>query len=259
MDGKTLSAEQERALKPRDEFAECKKGCPTLVVVPAGSFTMGSPESEKGKDDERPQHEVTFAKPFAVGKFDVTFAEWDACVEAGACPRASDGGWGRGGRPVINVSWDDTKLYVAWLSRLTGKEYRLLSEAEWEYAARAGTTTRYYWGDDIGKGDANCDGCGSQWDFKQTAPVGSFKPNAFGLYDMHGNVLRWVEDCYHSSYTAAPSDGSAWTTGDCSSRVLRGGNWSGDEWVLRSAFRVGNPNDFRDDGRGFRLGRTLTP
>jgi tripartite-type tricarboxylate transporter receptor subunit TctC len=158
---------------------------------------MGSPESENGHlDDEGPQHAVTIAKPFAVGKFDVTFAEWDACADAGACSRVLDGGWGRSDRPVINVSWDDAKLYVAWLSRMTGKPYHLLSEAEWEYAARARATTAYYWGDDVARGRANCHGCGSEWELIQTSPVGSFKPNAFGLYDMAGNVWQWVEDTY---------------------------------------------------------------
>jgi formylglycine-generating enzyme required for sulfatase activity len=128
--------------------------------------------------------------------------------------------------PVINVSWGDAKQYVGWLSQLTGKEYRLLTEAEWEYAARAGANTRYSWGDDPGMGNANCDGCGSQWDLQQTAPVGSFKPNALGLYDMHGNVWEWVEDSWHENYDSAPTDGSAWLRGGKPSyRVVRGGSW----------------------------------
>ena len=256
-EGISLWPEREHALRVGDEFSECKKGCPTMVVIPAGKITMGSPESEGG-DDERPQHEVTFAKPFAVAKFDVTFAEWDACVEAGACPRARDNGWGRGDRPVINVSWDDAQVYVAWLKRVTRREYRLLSEAEWEYAARAGTTTAYYWGNDIGEGNANCDGCGSQWDGKQTAPVGSFKPNGFGLHDMAGNVWQWVEDCYHDSYEGAPNDGSAWVFGNCSSRVLRGGSWNYLPWGLRAADRVEGSTDYLESGGGFRLGRTFS-
>ena len=132
---------------------------------------------------------LQFAKPFAVSKFEVTFDDWDACVAYGDCnPVVRDSGWGRGRQPVINVTWDDAQRYVAWLSRMTGRTYRLLSEAEWEYAARAGTQTAYSWGDEIGKGNANCHGCGSQWDRRQTAPVGSFAANAFGLYDMLGNV-----------------------------------------------------------------------
>ena len=148
--------------------------------MPAGRFMMGSPEGQ-GNDSERPQHEVTIAKPFAVAKFELTFDEWDACAAHGDCaPHVSDSGWGRGRRPAINVSWDDAQTYVKWLSRITGKAYRLLSEAEYEYAARAGTQTQYPWGDDIklnGKAMANCNGCGSQWDGKQTAPVGSFAAN----------------------------------------------------------------------------------
>src|SRR5262249_38251231 len=147
--------------------------------------------NEEGRsDEESPRHPVTVKTPFAVGKFAVTFDEWDACVAAAACPKAGEP-WGREKMPAVNVTWEDAKQYVRWLSWLTGKEYRLLTEAEWEYAARAGTATRYYWGDEIGKGNANCDGCGSEWDGKQTAPVDSFKPNAFGLHDMAGNVWQW--------------------------------------------------------------------
>ena len=182
--------------------------------------------------------QVAIAKPFAVSKFELTFAEWDACVAHGDCvPHVSDSGWGRGRQPVINVSWDDAQSYVAWLSRITGKEYRLLSEAEYEYAARAGTQTAYPWGDDIGKNNANCDGCGSQWDNKQTAPVGSFAANGFGLYDTVGNVWEWTEDCHHNNYNGAPVDGTAWTGDDCSSRVVRGGSWLYGPPDLRAAFR----------------------
>jgi formylglycine-generating enzyme required for sulfatase activity len=202
---------------------------------------------------------VKIAQPFAVSKFDVTFADWDACVAVGGCPQVSDSGMGRGTKPVINVTWDDAQQYVAWFSQMTGQPYRLLTEAEWEYAARAGTTTAYYWGDEIGKGNANCNACGSQWDNKQTSPVGSFEPNAFGLYDMAGNVLQWLQDCYHDSYNGASTDGLAWTSGDCSSRVLRGGSWGSGPRLLRSADRSGNSSDSRGNGLGFRVGRTLTP
>jgi formylglycine-generating enzyme required for sulfatase activity len=152
MDSSVLTLEQEKALAARlgSEFKECANGCPVMIVIPAGKFIMGSPENEPDRDtSEGPLHEVTIAKPFAVSKFEVTFEEWDACVVAAACPRAPDG-WGRGEMPVINVSWRDAKQYVAWLSQLTGKEYRLLTEAEWEYAARAGANTRYSWGEDRG-------------------------------------------------------------------------------------------------------------
>ena len=143
------------------------------------------------------------------------------------------------------MSWDDAKAYVAWLSKLTGKSYRLLSEAEYEYATRAGTQTAYPWGNAIGENNANCNGCGSQWDNRQTAPVGSFAPNQFGLYDMVGNVWEWTEDCYHDSYGGAPSDGAAWTSGDCSRRVLRGGAWYNTPDFLRSAHRSGSTSGVR--------------
>ena len=224
-------AERERPLlRPGRVFRDCPE-CPEMVVVPAGSFMMGSPSHEAGRgDDEGPRHRVTIEKPFAVGKYEVTFAEWDACVADGGCGghRPEDEGWGRGRRPVINVNWDDAKAYVRWLNRKTGKQYRLPSEAEWEYAARAGTTTRYNWGDDIGRNRANCNGCGSRWDRKQTAPVGSFRANVFGLHDVHGNVWEWVEDCLNYNYAGAPADGSPWTDGDCTlAAVLRGGSWFG--------------------------------
>ena len=257
-----LSAAQERALKPADTFQECSK-CPVMVVVPASSFTMGSPSSEiDHRPDEGPQHTVMIAQQFSVGKFEVTFDEWDACTADGGCNgyRPSDGIWGRGRRPVINVSWDNAKAYVAWLSEKTGKTYRLLTEAEYEYATRAGTTTAYPWGNAIGKNNANCDGCGGQWDNKETAPVGSFEPNQFGLYDMVGNVWAFVEDCYHENYDGAPTDGSAWIGGDCShGNVARGGSWGNAGDLLRSAMRgwpaIGYGGSLPIVG--FRVARTL--
>ena len=240
--------------------------CPEMVVIPAGKFTMGSPANEPGRQSrEGPQREVTIARPFAVGKFEVTWDEWLACVAERGCDNdpvdkaGGDNRWGRGQRPVIEVDWDDAKAYATWLSAKTGATYRLLTEAEWEYAARAGTTTAYSWGADIGKGNANCDGCGSQWDDKQTAPVGSFKPNAFGLHDMHGNVWEWVEDCYVNNYEGAPADGSARVTSDCPSRVVRGGSWNYGPRTLRSADRGWSQPDDRGIDLGFRLARTLNP
>src|SRR5262249_10640723 len=150
---------------------------------------------------ESPRHTVTIDRPFAVAKFALTFDEWETCVTYGDCPRGlSDRGFGRAQRPVIFVTWDDAQRYAAWLAKMTGKPYRLLTEAEYEYATRAETQTAYPWGDDIGRNNANCNGCGSKWDATQTSPVGSFKPNAFGLYDMVGNVFEWVEDCNHDNY-----------------------------------------------------------
>ncbi len=248
-----LSTEQERALKPKDEFKECVNGCPIMIVVPAGKFTMGSPDGEKGRsDNEGPQRDVTIAKSFAIGKYDVTFAEWDTCVAAGACPKVSDNGWGRGNRPVILVSWQEAKGYVTWLRRMTGKDYRLLTEAEWEYSARAGNQGRYSFGDDAAQlGDYAWYPGNSE---SKTQPVAKKKPNAFGLYDMHGNVWQWVEDCYHKNYRGAPSDGSAWVD-DCvgSGRVVRGGSWNYGPVFLRSASRAGNSTVLRDVHLGFRV------
>jgi formylglycine-generating enzyme required for sulfatase activity len=263
----TPAAEQALKPDPNQSFRECapkqqdKDYCPDMVVVPAGSFMMGSPPSEKGRvESEGPQHTVTIGKPFAVAKFAVTFDEWDTCVTYGDCPQGvSDGGFGRGQRPVIFVTWDDAQLYAAWLSKMTGKPYRLLTEAEYEYATRAGTQTAYPWGDDIGKNNANCMGCGSKWaDARQTAPVGSYKPNAFGLYDMVGNVYEWVEDCVHYDYDDAPTDGSAWIEGgDCNNHMDRGGSWNFSPDVLRSAARDSSGTGQRIDNLGFRVGRTL--
>lgn len=255
-----LSAAQAKALKPRERFKECAN-CPEMVMVPAGSFMMGSPPSERERSaDESPQHKVTIAQPFAVGRFEVTFEEWDACVDGGGCNDyvPSDQGWGRGRRPAINVSWDDAQAYVAWLRKKTGKSYRLLSGSEYEYATRAGTQTAYPWGNTIGKNNANCHSCGSQWDARETAPVGSFAPNKFGLYDMLGNVREWTEDCYHETYVGAPADGSAWTAGgNCYHRVVRGGSYLLDPAFLRSASRYWFAEDYRLRYLGFRVARAL--
>ena len=243
-------------------FRDCPH-CPEMVVVPAGSFTMGSPSSEAGRDgDEGPQRRVNIPSPFAVGVYEATFAEWDACVSGGGCDghHPDDEGWGRGGRPVIHVSWDDAQAYASWLSRETGEDYRLLSEAEWEYVARAGTATRYWWGNGIGSNRANCASCGAG--YANTVPVGSFGANAFGLHDVHGNVYEWVADCWHDSYAGAPRDGTPWfggRGGDCSYRVLRGGSWSNTPRYLRSANRGRDGSGDRDDNDGFRVARTFTP
>lgn len=239
-----------------ETFRDCDQ-CPEMVVVPAGSFTMGSPRGE-GSDDERPQHEVTIARAFAVGKYPITFDEWDACVAAGGCKyKPEDAGWGRSRRPAINVSWNDAQEYVAWLSKKTGKPYRLLSEAEWEYAARGGTTTRYPWGDEPGTNRANFRDSGSQWSGKQTAPVGSFDPNKFGLHDMIGNVWEWTQDCWNDSYKGAPADGSAWESGNCGLRVVRGGSWSNGPVNARVAIRGRVAPSYRSSNQGYRLARTL--
>jgi formylglycine-generating enzyme required for sulfatase activity len=260
-----LSAQVEQALKPGDTFKECAY-CPEMVVVPAGSFIMGSPANEAGRgSQEGPQRTVFIRQPLAVAKFETTFDEWEVCVANRGCKQKADNLfwgllWGRGRQPVIDMSWDDAKQYVAWIALQTGKPYRLLTEAEWEYAARAGTQTAYSWGDRIGTSNANCEGCGSRWDNRQTAPVGSFTPNAFGLHDMHGNVWEWVEDCYNESYNGAPTDGSAWTThGDCGFRMLRSGSWNRTPEFLRSATRVWLAAAIRSNRLGVRVARTLNP
>ena len=258
-----LGADAERALKAKDIFWECapdqaKNYCPPMVVVPAGAFVMGSPPSESNRVVERPQHTVTIAKPLAVSKYELKFDEWDACVAWGDCdPRISDSGWGRGQRPVINVNWNDAKQYVAWLARVTGKPYRLLTDAEYEYATRAGTSTAYPWGDDIGENKANCNGCGSRASEGETATVGKFPPNQFGLHDMVGNVMEWTEDCLHYDYNGAPTDGTAWIKGACDQRIVRGRSWSGAPDGLRSAYRSSLSADVRYDRLGFRVARTL--
>jgi formylglycine-generating enzyme required for sulfatase activity len=238
------------------EYRDCDV-CPEMVVVPAGKFRMGD-LSGGGAGDEKPVHTVEIAKSFGVGKYEVTFAQWDACQAAGGCEhRPGDGGWGHGNRPVMNVSWNDAQAYVSWLSRRTGKRYRLLSESEWEYAARAGSATKYSWGNSAGRNNANCYGCGSNWDNKGTAPVGSFRGNGFGLHDMHGNVWEWTEDCWNESYSGAPADGRVWSSGDCLRRVLRGGSWNSKPRNLRSAFRNWYATANRDYRIGFRVAQDL--
>ena len=251
--------------EPGATFRDCPE-CPEMMVVPSGEFMMGSPEGEAGRrDSEGPWHRVVIGESFAVGVYEVTFAEWDACASAGGCRhRPDDEGWGHGRHPVINVSWRDAKAYVRWLSEKTGEQYRLLSESEWEYVARAGTRTRYWWGHEIGRNRAKCRGCGSRWDYNwQTAPVGSFSANAFGLYDVHGNVEEWVEDCWNGSYEngsyeGAPVDGSAWTDGNCDRRmrVFRGGSWNDKPRDVRAADR-GRTVSRRFRYIGFRVARNI--
>ena len=257
--------------KAGDRFRDCPE-CPEMVVVPAGSFLMGSPESEQERDeDEGPVHRVRIAAPFALGVYEVTFAEWDACEEDGGCGGHSpdDRGWGRERRPVINVSWEDVQAYVGWLSEKTGKRYRLPSESEWEYAARAGTRTPFHTGTTISTEQANYDGeyvygaygAGRKGVYRRrTVLVGSFGANAWGLHDMHGNVWEWTEDCWNGGYAGAPTDGSAWESGVCSMRVLRGGSWLNGPSDLRAAGRVRYSSGDRNfNVYGFRVARTLTP
>jgi len=232
MRGHALSPQQERAVaaKPGTEFQECRY-CPAMAVVPPGSFEMGSYDESQ----QKPMHHVVIPVSVGVSKSEVTYQEWDVCAAAGSCAIANDSNWGRGSRPVMKVSWDDAKRHVEWLSSVSGKQYRLMSESEWEYAARAGRLAPYAFGDEKSKlGDYawyedNSDG--------RTHPVSTKKPNAFGLYDMHGNVFEWVEDCWSPNYEEKPArlkeTGEAWTLGDCSQRVARGGSYLDDPRVLR--------------------------
>ena len=259
-------AEVKRRRTAGEMFKDCD-ACPEMVVVPAGNFMMGSPASEEGRsENEGPRHRVTMLDAFAVGKYEVTFDEWEACVSDGGCNgyRPKDQGWGRGDRPVIFVNWEDAKSYVAWLSRKTGNSYRLPSESEWEYAARAGTTTPFHFGRTISpdqvndKGDSSYAGGPTGVYREETVSAGSFPGNTFGLFDVHGNVWEWVEDCPHDSYAGAPSDGSAWTTGsDCSSRIFRGGSWGDPPKNVRAADRNYWTTDKRYHFIGFRVARTL--
>jgi len=267
-----MTATQEQALKPGDTFRECDSEggpddeCPEMVVVPPGSFLMGSPLTDKDRQaDEQPQHSVTIGKPFAVAKFELTFAEWDNCAKYGGCDAHITSAWGRDQNPVINVTWDDAQTYVAWLSKVTGKSYRLLTEAEYEYATRAGTQTIYPWGNDVGENNANCSGCLVGWqntEAEQPRAVGRYPPNGFGLYDMVGNVYSLVADGYHGNYQNAPRDGSIWescvsgadTRSIC---VLRGGSYHTSRTLVRSAYRTFRVRAERSTDAGFRVARTL--
>lgn len=264
-----LSRNEVLALRPLDQFKECER-CPEMIVIPAGRFLMGAEDGEAASiPDEAPQHEVSFAKPFAIGRFTVTMGEWDACVAARGCSyRPVDQGWGRGRQPAINILWDDAKDYVAWLSRTTGRPYRLPSEAEREYAARAGTTTAYWFGDSFVPAQANCAPGdrelipASTGDVQPVAgtrplPVRSFAANPWGLYQVHGNVYDWVEDCWNDDYNGAPSDGSAWTSGNCNAHVLRGGAFSRAPQTARAAARLWFASPNRMIYMSVRVARTM--
>lgn len=292
--GNSLRAEQIDRGQVDRQFRECAV-CPVMVAIPSGSFTMGSPPGEPGRfDAEGPQHRVTI-RAFALGQQDVTSDEFLTFLrETGYQPLPCDPllgfGWHSPGHglayapglgdpplwPASCLNWNDAKAYIAWLNgkvhglasaaasrhgKADDGPYRLPTEAEWEYAARAGTQTARWWGPGIGRGHANCDGCGSEWDGRLLSPVGSFGPNAFGLYDMLGNVWQWVEDCWHDNYAGAPDDGSAWLHGDCRKHVLRGGSWSNVPIFVRAASRIGADTRGTDSDwsnyAGFRVARRL--
>jgi formylglycine-generating enzyme required for sulfatase activity len=282
-----LTAEQEKeiAAKIGSDFRECANGCPTMIVVPAGTFMMGSPSNEPERSDGEDQVRVAIAKPFAVGRFAITRGEFAAFVAAtghtadrgclvytgSEWEQQADRNWRSPGfaqtdrHPVVCISWNDAKAYVAWLASATGKRYRLLSETEREYAARAGTTTPFWWGSTINPTQANYNGTaepykggGSKGEWrKASVPVDTFEANPWGLYNVHGNVLEWSEDCWNEKNAGNPGDGSARTSGDCNLRVLRGASWAGDPGFLRSALRFPSKPDIRNYNIGFRVARTL--
>ena len=267
-----------RTLKPGDVFRDCET-CPEMVVIPAGRYSMGSPANEPGRSpDEAPQHNVTLAKPFAVGRFEITRGEYAAFARATNHATGGDCRWYNGAEmvpdplktwenpgfaqsdrdPVVCINWDETRAYLQWLSQQTGTEYRLLSESEWEYVARSGTTTARHWGADIGRGNANCDGCGTEYDAKRTSPAGTFRPNTFGVADMLGNVWERVEDCWHDTYLTAPADGAVWTVGgNCTQRVTRGAAWLSDAPDVRASLRNWDLAPNRKNTLGFRVARSL--
>lgn len=239
-------------IKP-GEIKDCP-ACPVLHSLPAGSFTMGS---NGGDPTEKPPHHVAIGQPFAIGKYEVTVEQWGACADAGACQRIATVANAPRNAPVRDVSWDDAQQYVAWLSKVSGKHYRLPTEAEWEYAARGGTATLYWWGDQMRKGTANCKDCGEPWNADAPANVGSFAANGYGLHDMNGSVWEWVADCWHISYKNAPADGRAWDEPGCGVRVIRGGSWHEGASYMLSSTRFKYSASVRQSQNGFRVVRDL--
>jgi formylglycine-generating enzyme required for sulfatase activity len=228
--------------------------CPVMVALSPRPFTMGSNSSDPS---ERPAHKVALHTPFAIGKYEVTVGEWRQCVKASVCPAMPSLGNVPDNLPMRDVSWDEAQLYLKWLSTVSGKPYRLPTEAEWEYAARGGTATRYWWGDQMKGGNSSCEGCGEPWNAERPPPVGSFTANPFGLNDMNGSVWEWVQDCWHSTYKGAPEDGSAWVGGTCQARVIRGGSWRENGSYMLSTTRFKYDASVRQSQNGFRVARSL--
>lgn len=236
-----------------EEFVECES-CPTMVALPKGRFRMGS---EDGEQSEQPVREVVIDRPIAIGKYEVTQAQWHACASSGFCRRIADPEPGDDQRPVQNISWADAESFVAWLRKETEKAYRLPTEAEWEYAARGGEPTKFWWGDQLEDGRANCSECGGAWDRKRPADIGSYDPNPFGLYDMNGGVSEWVADCWIGNYQDAPGNGAARSVSFCPQRVLRGGSWRSELGDVTSSSRFRYDAQVRYYTNGFRVARDL--
>ncbi len=243
------------AFEVGETFQDCPE-CPEMVVLPKGTFVMGDKNSRDKR--EKPAHIVFFSKPFAMGKFELTFENWEACFNDKGCAKIPDDhGWGKVGRPVINVDIVEVEQYLAWLSKKTGATYRLPSEAEWEYAARGGTTTQYWFGDKVGMGKVNCRKCGTPWSGKGSAPVGTFPANPYGLHEMNGNIWEWAGDCWNPNHDGAKSNGETRLTGDCNYRVIRGGSWYYFSKLSRGAYRYRNDARVFSYNIGFRVLREL--
>ncbi|HEX7935811.1 MAG TPA: formylglycine-generating enzyme family protein, partial [Paraburkholderia sp.] len=235
------------------ESRDCA-ACPVMISLPPGSFQMGISNDDPS---EKPVHHVTIGAPFAIGKYEVTVEQWNACVAANACAKLTPESNTNKAAPARDLSWDDAQQYVKWLGKLTGKPYRLPTEAEWEYADRGGTATAYWWGDQMRKGNANCKDCGEPWHKEGPEPVGSFPPNPYGLYDMNGGVWEWTADCWHNSYQSAPADGRAWDSPGCDMRVIRGGSWREGGTYMLSATRFKYSAGVRQSQDGFRVVKDL--
>ncbi len=228
--------------------------CPVMVALSPRPFMMGNNSSDPS---ERPAHKVALHTPFAIGKYEVTVGQWNQCVRGSVCPTMPSLGNVPENLPMRDVSWDEAQLYLKWLGTVSGKPYRLPTEAEWEYAARGGTTTRYWWGQEMKGGNSSCEGCGMPWSEERPPPVGSFPANPFGLNDMNGSVWEWVQDCWHSTYKGAPADGSAWVEGNCQARVIRGGSWRENGSYMLSTTRFKYDASVRQSQNGFRVARSL--
>jgi formylglycine-generating enzyme required for sulfatase activity len=225
-----------------------------MIALPAGSFLMGSSTDDPS---EKPVHHVTIGAPFAIGKYEVTVEQWNACAAANACTKLTPESNANKAAPARDLSWDDAQQYVKWLTKVTGKPYRLPTEAEWEYAVRGGTTTAYWWGDQMRKGSANCKDCGDPWHKEGPETAGSFPPNPYGLHDMNGSVWEWTADCWHNSYQSAPADGRAWDSPGCDMRVIRGGSWREGGGYMLSATRFKYSAGVRQSQDGFRVVKDL--